>query len=619
MFQIAKLMSDEAGTKELMKFYRHLMVHCVFVSDHVNRIKSTLGPGDELITRALGIFEALICKSIATSGAESNGRPYARQYALNERWDGMRDCSLGSKIDYAKSCLVIPDSSTLQEHDESFDEWQADVVSMYPEDGLLVDDQPRTTRRAEPSYVIRNAAQSLFEALIGSNKCECHPVHELDARLCIGTYRKPQVDRDHDFDMLLGCNHDLQEVRVYTTGDTTVRFVVDNEAQANVKKLDYKPMMVKALCKQVEKMQKTVSQRLELKVERRRLFKLRSKMSSFRIDKNKPPVSLQQVIQKGARLLTEKTKRILAVLLSYAVLHLHDTPWIRPNWDSSQVLFFHTPASKIPLRPFVQAQLLEQNDDKNAVKEAFGVGISHKDLEDVDPDDLEFDDLDPDDVGHPLPILVTLAIMLMELYFATPFEALAKNRDLRVPESTDSPTRSLDVAVIFDAYKREMPRNSQFYHAVEKCLDPWIWQGEWGESLGGDLMREKIYREVIRPLEDELCDAFDYITIDELDQIAETLDVVGWGQAIENKEEQELASESSVSPMGLTMLQQIQHPTKSLFALPTHLLVGLNPSAPIDMQSVLLTPGSVSSKKMDYDGAKFYDDEKPSSTHTREE
>ncbi|KAH6989717.1 hypothetical protein BKA56DRAFT_611972 [Ilyonectria sp. MPI-CAGE-AT-0026] len=51
----------------------------------------------------------------------------------------------------------------------------------------------------------------------------------------------------------------------------------------------------------------------------------------------------------------------------------------------------------------------------------------------VNLDDLDPDDLDPDDFEHPFPTLVTFAIILMELYYATPFSDFTRNRGFQFP------------------------------------------------------------------------------------------------------------------------------------------------------------------------------------------
>jgi hypothetical protein len=302
-------------------------------------------------------------------------------------------------------------------------------------------------------------------------------------------------------------------------------------------------MVVKMLCRQIQKMQEKptmIAQRLELMVKRGQLLKLRSERSCFRIDRKRPPVSLQQVIKDRSRPLTEKTKRIPAVLLSYAVLHLHGPPWLQPTWDSSQILFFQTSSSRIPLRPFIPMPLSGQDILADYLgpgcptSDNFGSGTFASD--EFESDDFGSDDLDADDFEHPFPALANLAVMLMELYLATPFEKLARRCGFALSGGAESRMRSLDAAVVFNEVKLEMPQKSQFYHAIDRCLDPKMWQDELGRNLDDDLLRTKVYQEVVGPLEDELCDAFHYITVEELDEIAQSVDIGSWGQTIQSQQ-----------------------------------------------------------------------------------
>jgi len=441
----------------------------------------------------------------------------------------------------------------------------------------------------------RRGAGALFKALMASKNCTCQPTHEFGARLCLGTYRKPDLDKDidedFDFDMYLSMRQDWQEVHVHTTRETVVQFVNDEGLRPQKKKPEYKPMRVKRLCEQV---QKAASHRLEFKVESGRLWKLRSERSTFPIDRTKAPVSLEQFIKEGSRSLTEKTKRILAVLLSYAVLHLHGTPWLQPTWSSSSIIFFQTASSAIPLRPFIQTRLVQENTD-DATLELDHV-VQHEeencDPDDYDPDEIDPDDIDPDDlVLHHCPSVVTLAVMLMELYLATPFEMLAKKYGVDLPDGIQNRTISIDADLVFKECKSEIPENSQFRYAVEKCLDPKTWQDENGKKLDNQMLRTMIYQEVVRPLEDELSQAFSYISIDELDKIAQTLDFASWGQTIQNQQSKGHSQQSEACAWG-------------------HTAAGAPYFAQRREQKM--------TREVDYKDSKFFDDETISEDHSPE-
>lgn len=597
------------------------MVHCLFVADHVNRIKPALGTRDDFFTRILDLFESLIADR--TTSAPIQAHP--RQRALNRRWEILRSQEQGARLEFVDQCLNVTQSPGLlsvREIDETFNQWEEDVVAVYPDDAEC----PSPTKgRDEPSYRVWSAAQSLFKALSGSTKCGCAPEHKVDATLGLGTYRKSDLDDTNDFDIFLSLQQDWQEAHVQTVRNNVVRFFVDGEAPPPQRTtLNYKPMLVTKLCQQIREKQK-LSGRLEFKVERDILFKLRSKKCTAVIDHKKPTVSLQQFIEEGSRYLTDKTKRVLAVLLSYAVLHLHGTPWLQQNWDSSKILFFRTSSSIIPLRPFIQTQLVREdvNLDFGTLRKESGhcasKGISSKETDSncLDPDDFELDDMDPDHIEHPFPTLVTLAIMLMELYMAKPFKELARNCGLRLPEGPGDRTRLLDVASVFDEYKREIPQNSQFYYSIQHCLDPRRWEDERGQKIDDSALRVAIYREIIRPLEDELCDAFNFITIEELDQIANNIDFGSWGQTIQNQQV-EAHPEMFNPPINGAWFQKYQCFITSQVPLQYPPFTALNRD-PLGNSYLSTIYRQQTLLESNYKSPKFYDDEKPSEAHSHAE
>lgn len=63
----------------------------------------------------------------------------------------------------------------------------------------------------------------------------------------------------------------------------------------------------------------------------------------------------------------------------------------------------------------------------------------------------------------------------MEVYFVTPFDLLAKKYGVDLEEESFSRTRYIDVNLVFQACRGEIPENFQFHYAVEKCLDPTPW------------------------------------------------------------------------------------------------------------------------------------------------
>ncbi|KAF4626074.1 hypothetical protein G7Y89_g12089 [Cudoniella acicularis] len=609
--EIAKLLKADEPNRELKHFYSHLMTHCLLIRDHANRIKATVGLNDELIVRILVRFESVVRTHVLQELSSFEVFSYSRLRALNQHWNKIRNQNDKVELEFIRQCLNFgqyPDQR--DEFVESLEKWEDDLIAQYPEDRSQWskdDFTPQKKSKTEPPYAVWGAAQLLFKTLMDCKKCTCNPGHDIRARLCLGTYRKPDLDKeigeDFDFDMFLSMKQDWHEVHVHTVNEPVVQFALNDEVQRSQKKKHESPMRVRNLCNI-----KMTSHCHKFKVEKGRLFKLRSERSNFQIDKTKSSVSLKQFIEEGPKYLTEKTKRILAVLLSYAVLHLHGTSWLQPTWGSSSIIFFQTASSAIPLRPFIQTQLAESTD--SATLELDHIEQQEEadcDLDDCDPDDFDQDSIDPDDlVLHQYPSLVTFAVMLMELYLSTPFEMLAKKYGIDLLDGVENRTGFIDADLVFKECKSEIPENSQFYYAVEKCLDPQTWEDEEGKKLDSQMLRTTIYQEVVRPLEDELCQAFSYISIDELDKIARTLDFGNWGQAIQNQQTRGHSSwrhpKEAYNPRN-----ELPSPQHSQYF-----------GGPQGLPEALHIAGQRTFSEFNYKASRFFDDETVSEDHSRE-
>ncbi|PYH85260.1 putative subtilisin [Aspergillus uvarum CBS 121591] len=521
--EIAKHLRSHGATRESKHFYSSVMAHCLMIHDYISRIETFIADDNILITSILLRLEATVTPDIlkaqsVLSTTIRSGLPttaYPRLAALHVAWNYAR--REGGTVDLQLVMLSIDLADDSEQPDkliEFFEDWEDDLKVQYPDDPTLWarDDMVSLKKnRRQPSYLALNAPQSLFLALVDSKDCTCQPVHDFGVRLCLGTFQTlPEADkeRDHDcaFEMFLSMQHEWHETDVCFAKSAGINFAQTNKA---VQRPKVPAMKIKSLCEPIKK--RKPYDRLKLRVgEDGRLWKLRSEKCYFAVDETKAPVSLQHLIQGQYRSLTDKTKRILAVILGYAVLYLHETPWLPPSWDPSSILFFHTTSSAIPLKPFIQTQLARDH------------AVASPETSILDPDDFDPDDLDPDDIMiHQCPHLVTLGIVLMELYLATSFKELAEKYGV----SLNDRTRPIDAELVFEQCKNEIPENSQFHYAVKKCLDPKVWEDNNGARLSDNALKAAIYQEVVSPLEDELSQAFSYISLEQLDRIAQTLDL----------------------------------------------------------------------------------------------
>ncbi|KND87724.1 Intracellular serine protease [Tolypocladium ophioglossoides CBS 100239] len=596
ILDIAKLLRTDADDGELRVFYADLMAYCVVIRNHLDRITST---GMRLACDLADTITARL-GAILTSSASAEGR--LRE--LLARWNHVRTKDKLVKAQFLGSAVTFG-----ERHDQRMDlvdflaSWENDVQVRYPEDRSLwtAEDFAPQNKTSDTSFAVSSAAQAVSKAMAACRNCGCMPAHDFGARLRLGTHRKSSADADADadtegevdFDMFLSLKQDWQEVRVHTAKEKLVQFDIEGQAP-RPRQPRTLAAPVQWLCEPIfkakaKKMMATF--RLELKVTRGRLFKLQSERRSGLVDLTKSPVSLEEFLQGSPRAFTEKTKRILAVLLSYAVLHLHDTPWLQSTWNSSDILFFRTSASEIPLRPFLQTRLPGTGEDGSKLDEhAQQSGEWNED--EFDPDDL---------MQHPCPTIVTLAIMLMEVYFMTPFDHLARRLNVEVGGGDSSCfTRFLDASMVFEACRNEIPENFQFLYAVERCLNPAIWEDEDGSRLDSQALRSRIYEEVVRPLENDLSLAYSAISIEDLDRFAQTLNFSSWDQAIRSQQ----AQKQDLCQYPNQHEQTTRPPSGSASPLSGHALPSRSHPKP--------------SGEADYKASRFFDDEPPPNGHSLE-
>lgn len=634
---VSKFLRLRQQNAELRLFHADLKAYCALLCGHWNFVtKTILGPApSDLILRASELLESIMTPSFVVRGE----RPASRLHTLNRSWNELPDDI--SKMEFIQSALDL--GSTLQQRNQfiaSLSTLEKDIRSSYSQDRQDRDEIASTRNIREPSYAVSTAASSIFKALVACRDCPCRPSHEFCARLCLGTYRNSSAtcngdsddEDDLSFDMLLSMERYLHEARVRAARAKAVQWDLDSPSQQHSKakaaRPKPKPMKIKRLCEPLAKMRSLNSYRLELKVARDQLFKLQSEKSVRPVDKTRNPISLEQLLREGSRSFTERTRRILAVILSFAVLHLHDTPWLTPVWDSSNVWFFMTPSSAIPLRPFIHAEIAMECDSKASLCAA----SIQDDSDGSESDDVDPDDLDPDDfIQHQCPALVTLAIMLMEVYFATPFEYLARRYGVDTTEEVGSAAalRYINANVVFKKCKSEIPENSQFHYAVEKCLDPAAWEDEDKRALDNDTLRPKIYQEIVRPLETELSQAYSSIPIENLDQFAQGIDFANWDQPIPtwtSPGSADMSVDSSRHPQPLPGFLSPRSPSPALSLAQRQLpeprtplqypnLHFLGPSH-ADQGDTLSPINPPVGSGIDYKAFKFFDDETPSEAHT---
>ncbi|KAH7025646.1 uncharacterized protein B0I36DRAFT_293233 [Microdochium trichocladiopsis] len=475
-----------------------------------------------------------------TGSAEDTGKPPL--LTLRSEWDRVCTKDEASQSAFLSSIFVLAQGSgRLEVLIEALERWETDVRRQFPEDQLdqITDDNSEARNIGGPSFAVRRAAQSVTEALLACKECSCLPEHHYGASLCLGTYQTPAANAQDgvNFDMFLSTSENWQEVRMHTIRAKGIHF--DTEAEHRLRSRKGQsisesqrapPVKIAKLCEPLYKVRmRKVPERLEFKVDKGQLYKLHSLKHTTTVDLSKSPVSLQQCLRGQPHAFTEKTKRVLAVVLSYSILHLHDTPWLQSTWDSSSIIFFHTASSQIPLKPYLQAQLSSMGGHMDVPVDGQRISdCAHGRETHIRADSPEEDGI----FEHPCPVVVTLAMILLEIYFVQPFDELAARFGVDVDEQGSTWLHACDV---FDRCKHEIPSDSRLLHAVDQCLNQDIWQDEAGNKLRSDQTAITIFDGIVVPLQTDLEKAFSYIPISELDQYIQNIDLSSWNQALWNE------------------------------------------------------------------------------------
>ncbi|KAF6830083.1 pfs domain-containing protein [Colletotrichum musicola] len=410
----------------------------------------------------------------------------SRLHAFREDWEKVSSqVDPTSKLEIARSWLGATPYDR-RSFIEPLDTYTNDVRGRYlePASKPTQDDQPPSVRMKIPPPSVCMAAQSIFDALVACKICKCKHPHEFDARFRLGTYRKPRLDPnlvnfELSFDTFLSCEQHWQETHFRATEElkpqAMVQFAINDDHGMDARPTRRDEKMVKRLCAHVKVMRSFASYRLELKVSHGKLFHLDPTVSTSLVDQTREAVSLAQVLVRP-NAVSERAKYILAVLLSSAVFHLHESD-------------FSDDSDDLNLNSFMQ---------------------------------------------HQSPTIVSLAVVLMELYSRKPFTYLAEDYGVSWDETLGSSTaaRYLNVCGVFKKWKEDVPENTRFLSAVDKCLDRRLWENEKRQPLEDAEFRTKFYDEVVKRLEVELSQAFSRTPIDELDEKAAELDFGNWDQMI---------------------------------------------------------------------------------------
>ncbi|KAL8336316.1 hypothetical protein RB601_000232 [Gaeumannomyces tritici] len=562
----------------------------------------------------VGTFLNRLGSVVSVSWTTKRGAPEAAYqehlglFGLVKQWKDSGSLS-GSdvvRVDFVKKCLNGGSPLEQSQEDDFFEDfnmWYDEVAkscSTHPSDrGMQTYEVSRKTK-SSPSLDVWEAANSVLLALQKLGCCtshsHCHNPPDLWPKLCVATHRKLSAAPDSRgvtvdaFDILIDVGDaKAQEAHIQTSrhlapapkavGLPTIVIAPFGTAKAAVKQ---RSMVIDKICR--ESMLPKPLRRLDLELswtnDEFRIKKLRGQDKKLNIDGQRSSISLDFLLRTAnERSLTIQNRRILAVLLGYAVLNLHRTQWLQNSFTSSNVLLFPasvseaSTVSKYHLSPFIATQLrspistaigyLDSPDDSRANTGLSGATIDPGDAE-ADPDDSDFDpddsEIDPDDVvDHSMPILITFAAMLMEVYLGEPFELLAEKYNLGKGETSDHEF----VKRLFDMLRVEkrIPDHERIVDSLEACLSLVEWVSDDAQELPDKTLRDLLYKKVVQPLEDDLCRANNKMSIDDIDTCKEFITFIPRQPAQMTQYTQRNQSCDPRSPLASPVASTDGHPT----------------------------------------------------------
>lgn len=516
-------MQDDEPNLDLRKFYSHLHVHSLVLTEDIFPVLQAESGVD------LRFLVLLILDKFASFLQCSVMPDYEMALPASDEFPGLvtlvyywrlSALNAAERLAHVLKCL---DFNLKERRDETILLLRRSVnrlQSQFSEPSTYQEEYraPRKKRKATSS--VHRAANTVFQVLSASSRaCQTSHKHEYTARLRLKTYRK-RLDGQYAFDAFVNLSvaHQFwQETQIQAIlnkqheprhNPRSVRFAEQRDNRKG------RPRMhLERLCEQVEKTKSKPWMRLNLAVEDGKLWKDVSSKSEFPISRSDPPLTLKDIITSRPASLTEKVKRVLAVLLASSVLHLHGTPWMRHiHFNAANIMFFRT-STAVPLKPYIHVELIDSDTNAGDISEA---------KDDIDPDDLPI---------HPFPDIVMLAIMLMELYMVQPIQSLSEQADIELDDWNDiDDNMKYSIAVaVFERFKGDFTEN--FREAVDRCLDQNMGFDQNDEELDEEGLKRLIYEEIVGPLEDELDQGFgSIIPIDNLDEVAQTLDLNNCGQ-----------------------------------------------------------------------------------------
>ena len=182
-----------------------------------------------------------------------------------------------------------------------------------------------------------------------------------------------------------------------------------------------------------------------------------------------------------------REKRILSVILCHSLLHLEGTHWLHREWCADSITLCQDQELSLVKAP--RFRLNQPYVSGEIIAAEVSLSTNARDLALSEPH------------GHPIPSLLNLGIILLELYLNGPLES--------VTDVERSANIQLWAISILGSCREDKDMESSYYNAIQFCL--WPPSPPAGTcSFENAKFRDDYYQKVVVPLEDALTEGFDF-------------------------------------------------------------------------------------------------------------
>ncbi|KAH8591828.1 hypothetical protein B0O99DRAFT_266605 [Bisporella sp. PMI_857] len=374
-----------------------------------------------------------------------------------------------------------------------------------------IDEAKKSSRRKAqpPTNRSRRMSHDVHAVLARNWSCPCPSPHEARLGLLKCLMSAESADSTINLDLLVSMASAEQAKEIWL--ESRIRILLDKEEMRNQRVVQEetksKPLVrfvdenkpterkvypkdsrhyidTESVCTLIKEAYKNKTS-LELVFDGEKLWQARSAGSRI-VVRPEIGIPLRTLLGDSESRLKLKERRSLAVVLAHAILHYCGSPWLSDNWNKEHVNFFATTNGPDLMRPYLVAQFEPLSSSPEEI-----------------PDTM---------YSHPSPALLSLGILLLELYLSKPIESLWDFDDTENGMEGVN-TNWITAEKLLDKMGDDLYEG--YRNAIQACLKIDYVGTENNLSLDDEDFRKLVYERVVIPLEDELDNGF-HVTPEDL-------------------------------------------------------------------------------------------------------